>query len=115
MVYVNTILDMSGPDQVYVWSNCGIAVTAIAESEVKRSADEILTIAESIEMDSDQLNFRHPVHPEGSIQPHPDVQEIVVRRFIFQPTDFASFDKFYADWLPYLSDKRFYRLDAIPK
>jgi hypothetical protein len=108
-VYVGQVFDFSGPEQVYVWSECGIALTAVQAGLVKQSADEVLPLAELIEMDSDQLSFRHPVHPQASIQPRPNPQEIIIRKFIFQPTDFASFQKLYADQIPYLREKHFYQ------
>lgn len=109
IVYVGGVFDSFGPEQVYVWSECGIAITAVQKGFVKRSDDEVLPLAELIKMDSDQLSFRHPVHPEASIQPRPNPQEIIIRKFIFQPTDFASFYELYADQIPYLGDKRFYQ------
>lgn len=101
-VYVNGHFDMSGPDQVYVWSHCGIAVTAISERGVRRSEGEILPLTEVNGVDHLELIFRHPVHPRSSEQPRPNVRDIVGRKFLFQPTDFAFFDEFYADRIPYV-------------
>jgi hypothetical protein len=115
IVYVRGVSDLFGPEQVYVWSSCGIAITAVPESEVKRSVDEVLPLADSTTVSNDQLVFRHPVHPEGSVQPRSDTRQIVIRKFLFQPTDFASFYGIYTDQIPYLSDKRFYRLDSLLK
>ena len=109
-VYVSGAFDFFGPEQVYVWSECGIALTAVADGYVKRSEEEILPLNASIGTENLRLSFRHPVHPED-IQPKPNVEHIIVRKFLFQPTNFASFEEFYAGQIPYLSDNRFYRLD----
>lgn len=102
-VYVNERGDLGGPDQVYVWSQCGIAITAVhrgqEEAQVK---DQALPSAEATEVDDYQLNFKYPVHPRASIQPRPDVRQIIVRKFLFEPTSFSSFEQFYADNIPYL-------------
>jgi hypothetical protein len=102
-VYVNGRLGLSGPDQVYVWSHCGIAVTAVSEGRVKHSEDEILPLAEAVEANQYQLNLRHPVHPQDPVQPTVDVRQIVVRRFIFEPTSYASFVEFYAKEIPFMA------------
>ena len=108
-VYVNGVLDMFGPDQVYVWSECGVAVTAVSEWAVKRSEDETLPLAKPVRMDAFELSFRHPVHPQASVQPDPDVHQIVVRQFFFQPTSFDAFSTIYKDKIPYL-DKQYFRM-----
>jgi hypothetical protein len=108
-VYVNGSFDLFGPDQVYVWSECGVAVTAVPDSVVKRSDNETLLLAKSVDFDVSQLTFRHPVHPQASVQPRPDVQQIVSRQFLFEPTSFASFEAVYADKIPYL-DKQYYQM-----
>ncbi len=102
-VYMNGRLGLSGPDQVYVWSHCGIAVTAVSEEAVKHSEDEILPLAEAVEANQYQLNLRHPVHPQDSVQPTVDVRQIVVLEFIFQPTSYASFVEFYAKEIPFMA------------
>jgi hypothetical protein len=109
VVYANGVADMSGPDQVYVWSECGIAITAVDKSYVRRSADEILPLAGPVQIDKYQLTFRHPVLVKSSYQTKADVNDIVVRQFLFQPTSFDPFREFYADWIPYLQDERFFR------
>jgi hypothetical protein len=108
-VYVNGRSDLFGPDQVYVWADCGIAVTAVSENVVRRSEGEDLPLAELPGVDVCQLTFKHPVHSQASMQPRPDVQQIVFRKFLFQPTSLASFDEYYADVIPYL-DKQFYKM-----
>jgi hypothetical protein len=108
-VYVNGVLDMFGPDQVYVWSECGVAVTAVSGVTVKRSEGETLPLAKPVRMDAFELSFRHPVHSQASVQPDPDVHQIVVRQFFFQPTSFDAFSTIYKDKIPYL-DKQYFRM-----
>ncbi len=110
VVYTNGVPDIFGPDQVYVWSECGIAITAVGKFDVKRSADEVLPLARPVQIDKYQLKFRHPVLVKSPYQTRADVNDIVVRQFLFQPTSFDSFREFYADWVPYLKDDRFFRL-----
>lgn len=108
-VYLNGRGDVSGPDHVYVWSQCGIAITAVHKSQGEtQQEDQVLPSVEAAEVDSYQLDLRHPVHPWASAQPRPDVRQIVVRKFLFQPTDFSSFEQFYAHNVPYLLDSQYY-------
>jgi hypothetical protein len=76
-------------------------VTAVSEEVVKRSPAEILPLVESVETADYRLDLRHPVHPRDSVQPEPDARPIIVRKSIFQPTSFASFETFYAEVIPY--------------
>lgn len=99
-----------GPAQVYVWADCGIAITAVPGSFVGLSADEVPPRAESAGAESCTWTVRHPVHSQATLQPRPSVEDIVIRKFMFQPTSFASFQEFYVDWIPFLST-RFYRLE----
>ena len=108
-VYVNGSFDLFGPDQVYVWSECGVAITAVPEWTVRQSEDETLPIGESIKVNTSELDLRHPVPEQDSVQPNPDLDQIISRKFLFQPTSFDSFKTFYMDKLPYL-DKQYYKM-----
>ena len=110
-VYVNGAFDVFGPEQVYIWSECGIALTAVADGYIKRSEEEVLPLNASLETKNVQLSFRYPVHPRDSIQPRPNVEHIIIRKYLFQPTNFVSFQKFYVDRIRYIGDRRFYRLE----
>jgi hypothetical protein len=105
--YIQGVLDTYGPSRVYVWSACGIAVTAIDASWLHLSPQEIPPTVEP--MDNYHLTLMHPSPPLNP-DDKPDVSQIVLRKFLFEPTDNLSFRELYADWIPYLSDKRFYRL-----
>ena len=107
-VYVNGFRDMLGPDQVYVWSECGIALTAVDEVHVKQSSSEILQLAEPAQMADDQLRVRYPINLGELYGPTPNIRHIVIRKFLFQPTDLDSFRKLYAAYIPYVPDKRFF-------
>ena len=98
-VYVNNNLRSStqydilaGPDQIYVWSECGFATGA-----APRTADSI--------GGGSQLVIRHPISVgDYSFQPRPNVEDEIVFELIFPPTSFAGFEEFYKEKVPF----RFY-------
>lgn len=79
---------LAGPDQIYVWAGCGLAVSAI--SPVRNSHSP-----------STNLIVRHPVHPSASFQPSPSLEGEILFKFFFPPTSFAGFEEFYRDKVPF--------------
>ena len=110
-VYVAGSADMFGPVQVYIWSECGVAITAVDSSYMKLSENETLPLSEPVETADYQFSFRHPVPAQSSLQPIPDINQLVVREFLFKPTNFDSFLTLYASRVSYFHDRRFYRLN----
>ncbi len=108
-VYVNGVFDMFGPDQIYLWSHCGFALIGYSASYIKRSKDEILPLAQSIDTTTVQLNLLSPVPPEASVQPYPDPTAIVSRQMIFAPTSPYIFNTTYAELILYLPVSRLYQ------
>lgn len=112
-VYMNgsLVTRVFGPDHIYVWSNCGVALTVVHDSWIKYSEEEVIVLAKPAMITDEQLDFRHPVPKQDTIQPQADVGYIVIRQFIFSPTDFASFYEVYSPFIPRLQNERFYRLN----
>lgn len=106
-VYVNGSFDMFGPDHVYVWSECGVALTAVPDTFIEKP----IVLARSVEEGDYQLKLRYPVHPKDSIQPNLDVNHIVIRAFFFQPTNFISFQEVYANQIRHLYYDELFRLE----
>lgn len=104
-VYIQKVADVYGPTQVYVWSHCGLALTAVAASK-----SDILPLVTAAQITTEQLTFKHPIHPAASLQPLPDGNDIVIRQFLFQPTSFEAFKRNYAIHIPYLRDKDVYQI-----
>jgi hypothetical protein len=100
--------DIVGPGQVYVWSECGVALIAVSEHWVKRSDDEILPLAEFTGMKDYEWIIRYPVPVDPrDVPPEPDAQQIVFRQLFFRPTSFASFQEFYASMIRHLGVRHY--------
>jgi hypothetical protein len=94
-VYINNNLRLpdqydgqSGPDQIYVWTGCGVALSAIHAGEGPARADGNLII-------------RYPVNPAADLQPLPSMEDVVVFRFLFRPTNWEGFQGSFQDKIPY--------------
>lgn len=107
--YINGVLDMYGPDQVYVWSECGVAVTVVDSSFLKRTTSEILPLTGSPETLSYVLKFRYPASNEYGAQSSVSTDLIVIRQFLFEPTSFEMFLQDYEAQIPYLRYEGFFR------
>lgn len=78
----------AGPDQIYVWAECGLAVSA----ESPFLGDSGMP---------PKLSLRHPVPSSDSIQPAPAVWATVLFKFLFPPTSYDGFVKFYEKKVPF--------------
>lgn len=94
----------SGPDVVYVWAACGLAVTTLTVGEDHLASTDCRTEAQ--EHDADQSpepviaplktpQYREPVTPNGC--------SAVMVEFLFQPTSYEGFVDFYMDSVPVYS------------
>lgn len=82
---------LAGPDEVYVWSECGIALDVI-QSEVI----------------SDVLTARHPDPYDDTGKRSPKSNSIVLIKFLFIPTSYDGFKNYFMYKVPYslgVSDK----------
>lgn len=94
-VYVNNDLRLpdqydihAGPDQIYVWAGCGLAVSAVSPI-----VDEHPTAS--------SLIVRYPLSPSNSLQQTPNVDDVIMFKFFFPRTSFAGFEEFYRDKVPF--------------
>ena len=78
----------AGPDDIYVWAECGLAVGA--------------GLLEGIEQPSTaSFAIRHPVQAEDLFTPTPRVEDIVFFKLFFPPTSWTGFAEFYKDKVPF--------------
>lgn len=96
---------MGGPDQIYVWSACGLALDALPSSySPSFQADrQECKPANSSDTISDICNLV-PQHPNPSYmggQPGPDINAVVLMKFYFQPTSYKAFTETYMYRIPY--------------
>jgi hypothetical protein len=79
---------VAGPDQIYVWAECGLAASAVSPV-----ADDPTSVP--------GLTVRYPVPPSDSLQPTPNAGDVIMFKFFFPQTSFAGFEEFYKDKVPF--------------
>jgi hypothetical protein len=77
----------SGPDDVYVWAGCGLAVTAVSPAVDEPSNDRGLMV-------------RHPMSTDFLQPIRPSLDAEIMFEFYFPQTSFAGFEEFYRYWVP---------------
>ncbi len=92
---------ISGLTDIYVWSECGVAIEALLSSEASYFGN-VETGCEkgtaSPQMCS--LYFRHR-YPPLDAYPHYDVNSIVFMKFYFRPTSYQGFADYYMYKIPF--------------
>jgi hypothetical protein len=78
----------AGPDNIYVWAECGLAVGAGLLERVDQPSTTSLVI-------------RHPVPAEDLFTPTPRMEDMVFFKFFFPPTSWTGFEEFYKDKVPF--------------
>ncbi len=76
-----------GPDQIYVWAECGVAISAAWDSATAYFPG---------------LQIRHPTNLESALRPTPDIGAEMLFMFLFPPTSFDGFVSHYQDKIPFL-------------
>lgn len=89
---------ISGPDQVLVWSECGLAMLALIDI-IKSDTNELEFSPVQLD-DPTILNTRHPNYAPSS-RPVKDLRRVVMMKFLFQPTTFDGFVQHYSHRIPY--------------
>lgn len=77
----------SGPDNVYVWAECGLAVSAVSPA-----GDDL--------SNSRGLMVRHPMSTDFLQPIRPSIDAEIMFEFYFPRTSFAGFEDFYRYWVP---------------
>ncbi|HSJ52857.1 MAG TPA: hypothetical protein VLC52_03850 [Anaerolineae bacterium] len=78
----------AGPDDIYVWAECGLAVSAVPPLDDEPSA-------------SPNLMVRYPVSPGDSLEPTPSFRAEIMLEFFFPHTSFSGFDEYYRNKVPF--------------
>jgi hypothetical protein len=85
---------LGGPDNVVVWSNCGIAVIALWRAPVELSGNQNQIL---------NLLIRYP-DPHELLEvnsPTLYIDDVIMMKFIFQPTSYDGFQTYYRYKIPY--------------
>jgi hypothetical protein len=92
---------LGGPDDIYVWSECGVAILALSDViKTDRGSLEYL-LSENIPFDAEWvLNLRYPEF-KSSMRPVTTLDSIVLMKFLFLPTTFEDFMENYRYKIPY--------------
>ncbi len=95
---------LAGPDQIYIWSECGLALSVLATCSVSDSDKLRCTYSDDVgnseDTTSTSLVLRYP-NPHSSSEPIPDVNNVVLMKFLFSPTSYDGFDEFYRYNIPF--------------
>jgi hypothetical protein len=78
----------AGPDDIYVWAGCGLAVGAVPPVVDEPAASPTLVV-------------RHPVSPGDSLEPTPSIDAEIMFKFFFPQTSFTGFEEFYRSKIPF--------------
>jgi hypothetical protein len=94
----------SGPDQVYVWSTCGIAVLAMSHCFVIET-DSFHCVLPSnksaiSQFSDDMVMQREPSQSQPQFA-FPSTKNVLLMRFRFIPTKYGEFNAFYRRKIPY--------------
>ncbi len=89
---------IDGPDQIYVWSECGLALLVLRD--ITRSGPNELAFSPASIDDPQILTLRIP-DLFASALPVKDLNRVVMMKFLFQPTNFIGFLELYIYRIPY--------------
>ncbi|MFZ6027933.1 MAG: hypothetical protein ACOYYS_09470 [Chloroflexota bacterium] len=87
---------LAGPDQLYVWSNCGVVLDTLPNCSA-----ETLNNSTNDDTRNKDLTFRSPEPHDTGGEPDPDVSNVVLMKFLFPPTTFDGFTDSYMYKIPF--------------
>jgi hypothetical protein len=87
---------LSGPDYLYVWAECGLALNVIESCAVADHG----CVNEPIKVVTSTLMLRH-VATNVQSKPMSGIDKVVLMRFLFPPTSYEGFAKFYEKRIPF--------------
>jgi len=87
--FANFQIDVKfGPDQIYVWSECGMALVAM--NDIKLSSTGELDYSPVDFHDPLILNYRYPEFSHSDY-PVKDLDRLMMMKFLFSPTTFENY------------------------
>jgi hypothetical protein len=87
-----------GPDQVYVWSKCGLVVDILPDCSALILNNGSVSIEQS---NNSTMLVRYPNPFHFGVDPTLDTDGIVLRKFLFTPTSYITFVNSYLKKIPY--------------
>ncbi len=113
-VYMNSNYDpsnpypidvLAGPDQIYVWSECGLALdvhnTCSSAGQDKLGCPSSMDRIPTNALISSTLTLRYPNPYHLGGEPSPSVNSVVLMEFLFPPTSYKGFTETYMHEIPY--------------
>ncbi len=97
---------LGGPDQVWIWSECGVALNTTGHCSPAQEADPLCPrhnepMAATASTPT-TLTLRYPhVQPEAAQVPDPSVDNTVLMMFLFPPTSYKGFSEYYMQKIPF--------------
>lgn len=92
---------VAGPDHIYVWSECGLALDVIPSTYSQAFQADAIQCQPENTNDLCNLTTRHPNPYNVGKDPQPDANSVVLMRFYFQPTSYEGFTQSYIYKIPY--------------
>lgn len=97
---------LAGPDQVWVWSECGVALNTTGDCNSSNKAEPLCSEAgnsmEPMTHTSTTLTLRYPNRlPEAFQVKDPSVDNDVLMMFLFPSTSYKGFTEYYMQKIPF--------------
>lgn len=86
---------LAGPDVIYVWSSCGLAVDAVS---LCRWLDQVPCGSQG-NLPTQGMVPR--ILPSPDAGPFPDASDVVIKEFLFAPTSYVGFEDYYKFRIPH--------------
>lgn len=120
-IYMNNNYDLlrkqidvlGGPDQLYIWSDCGLALDILPYCSLLDNEDIECSFDVDDSSNSFRLRYPNPYNVGG--EPPPNLNGVVLMKFFFPPTTYDGFADYYMDKIPFgLWDDYIKKLDWDP-
>ncbi len=89
---------LGGPDQLYIWSECGLVLAALPNCSLLENGDVKCDYPNNI--GTNPFTLRQPTPYNVNVQP-PNLNGIVLMKFLFPPTTYEGFVDYYMYKIPF--------------
>lgn len=114
----NQIDVLGGPDQLYIWSECGLALDVLPYCSISENGDVKCSFDAhpgNNPTGANIFSLRYPNPYNAGGEPPPNEKSIVLMKFLFPPTTYETFVDYYMYKIPFgLWDEYIKTLDWNP-
>ena len=90
-VYLNGAGDVAGPEEVYVWAACGVALTTVPTEYYQDAFNANPSLIPPSVPTNLELTLIYPLADYDSRKPQMQLDDLVLRAFFFPATNYAYF------------------------